>query len=749
MLAQRVEGADLPVTFEVDVPEAGYLEVAVAEPPEAFNFWCLFPEAAGPVASEQGQARVAAGKQRITIKDRWNNDVEGAFDVVVHFTAEVDESEPNNRIEQARAVEMGEFTVRIFPEGEHDWLKLEAPGPGYLTCVAIEPPKGYTHWPRFYLDEKTHLGDNEIRVNQAGPIYMRLGDRWNRFSSLRPIRLRTMFHSETDASEPNDQPDTARTVKPGKLNLAIAPAGDTDQLRFELDQPGYVEVTAPQPPQGMNPWAEIYDALGNHRGANFARVDFPGEVRIAFRDRWNKFSSVEPFEIELTVHPETDLLEPNDTVAQAAVAPRTEWFNIVMAPKTDVDHFIVDVPAHGLLFPETPDAPDRLDWRLHDADGEVLQRGAPFPVAPGRHVISARPRFNMWWDFEPFPVRIRWAPGHDVLEPNDEKAAAIELDRVYPVRLDRPDDVDRLKVTLGRPGRVVFEALGEPPLQATFTHGSADAARSAMPLIVTVTEPGDVEVALQGVKQAYAEDLLLIRARYIGDPDPHEPNDELAQAAPIELNQPTMFQTWPAGDDEWFRFETDKPTNAIVEITSAVYDRPHWPDRAITIEFHNAAGERVSEVAIPGGDEGFVFPAFNLREPGQWYLHVKPKEVTTDPMVLHVHTTDARAASEADRAMYIIGLELDERRTATVKSIATEAGGEALETEKAADLPERFDEAVALAVKPKIEAPALNPTPKPESGAATNTSPWLWIAGGATLIVIVLGVAVTQRRRRA
>ena len=585
--------------------------------------------------------------------------------------------------------------------------EVKAPGKGYLRVVPAVKPKGYTLWVDFQgLAEGAFNSETgEARVPQ-GKTKLTVKDRWGK-KLTGPLGLHFLFSPELDASEPNDTPVAARKVRPGVHQVALFPRGERDVLKLTLEEPGYLRCTVKNPPRGLTLWCEITGPLGRLRGTNHARIDFDGETTIVVRDRWDKFSSPEPFDLEIARSPATDFLEPNDSPATATPAELGQWYYTALAPESDSDYFRVNVGKMGALLVEATDAPMDLRWTIHDLEGKDLPPGGPpFVVSEGNFLVRLRTQWGRKSSSEPFPIRIRWAEAGDALEPNDETPAEIELGRDYLIRLPR-GDLDRLVAEAPGPGTVAFQALGTAPAGAAFQSGDGEKAITGMPLAVRAEKAGPVTVALVPKGESSVAPFL-IRAVWAPNDDANEPNNSRETATPLAPGTPARFLAYPSHDVDWFIFEAKAAGYAVAMVQDSLYSKAEVQPK-LELTLADSEGEEIAGLRGNETTDGLTFGPVGIPGPGRYYLCVRTDDrVSRQPLTLRLLLSGVPTAgsSAGGTDLYLIGVELREDVAGTMQIMANEAGGTYLNADKVAQLSEKLHEAVETAVAKVVKKAA-------------------------------------------
>ncbi|MFO8056853.1 MAG: hypothetical protein R6V10_06125 [bacterium] len=303
--------------FQVEVPEAGYLNAVVTEPAEDLTYNYRFVRKSEEDIFKAGKGeeiqdteksnavRVSKGTYIIGVRDRWNNKPssfqEGKLKFV--FMPEMDPHEPNDTVKNAKKVPLDEeISFAIYPRGDKDYFKVEVPEAGYLNAVVTEPAEDLTYNYRFLGEpegesvkgEMKELQDTEksnaIRVTK-GTYIIGVRDRWNnKPSSFQKGKLKFVFVPEVDPHEPNDTVKNAAKVPlDEELSFAIYPRGDKDYFKVKVEDKGKLKVVITEPAEDLTYNYFFGDASGSELQStekkNSLEVE-EGTYIIGLWDRW-------------------------------------------------------------------------------------------------------------------------------------------------------------------------------------------------------------------------------------------------------------------------------------------------------------------------------------------------------------------------------------------------------------------------------------------------------------------------------
>ncbi|MDZ7718809.1 MAG: hypothetical protein U5K72_08345 [Balneolaceae bacterium] len=178
------------------------------------------------------------------MQDDWNDEAsDESVEIRAQFIPEFDKQEPNNSLGQATEMETGESNnAYIYPNGDHDYFKVQVDKQGYLVARANKVPEDlnlrvkyltYDEW----TDETEQLRDfgelpYGLFIAEAGEYYLQLIDDWDDASSQDPIQWKVDILPEMDRHEPNNSMETATPFAIGDtLHPAIFPVNDQDYFK--------------------------------------------------------------------------------------------------------------------------------------------------------------------------------------------------------------------------------------------------------------------------------------------------------------------------------------------------------------------------------------------------------------------------------------------------------------------------------------------------------------------------------------
>ena len=203
------------------------------------------------------------------------------------FEPVADENEPDGEIGDATEIGFGDLARRhIFPRGDGDFFKFNAPSPGILEVKLAESPddmrtridlygKNYNWITRVDASNPGDLVTLNFDIQDPGWYYIGISDLEGRSHNVQYAFTPT-FEPVVDGNEPNGEiGDATEIVFGDPVEGIIFPKGDGDFYKLEADI-GKLEVELTDSPDDMRARIDLY-------GKNFnwiTRVDAsnPGDL---------------------------------------------------------------------------------------------------------------------------------------------------------------------------------------------------------------------------------------------------------------------------------------------------------------------------------------------------------------------------------------------------------------------------------------------------------------------------------------
>lgn len=195
-------------------PGDGVLTVHVLEKPHAHNPYFWWIDDRGKIFREEAlDAPVKSGQTvRLGVRSAKTYSLEQAspypIRLRVGFAAEPFEGEPNDSLQHAQRLEMGqEVSLVLMPLGDRDYLRLVGPADGTLTAHVLETPNVHTPHLWWVDDQGRTFGQGEhgARIRKGQVLYLGVRSHWIGYkerASPDPIRLRVLFAADQNDVTP-------------------------------------------------------------------------------------------------------------------------------------------------------------------------------------------------------------------------------------------------------------------------------------------------------------------------------------------------------------------------------------------------------------------------------------------------------------------------------------------------------------------------------------------------------------------
>ena len=284
----------------------------------------------------------------------------------LNFMEEFDPAEPNNTIDQAvEILPDAQMVVGFIGENDSDYYRFEIKTPGYLEVLSkelisplIDSKKEHgvdIHY-SIFNQQKKGIGFYAPPATSyliPGQYYIELVGQngWNRLHYQFTLR----FHEARDVGEPNNTPETAYKIQPGKSIPIAYSSGDEDYYLVNSDQPGYVVFN-----HDRNIPFDVafyhYDSDGKGEGPTIylpaaVRIDSKKLISLSTKSEDHKYIIDPPANLQVGFIPdEKDPFEPNDTPLKAAPIKLNQTIKALLLPRFDQDNYRFTVQNPGEIF---------------------------------------------------------------------------------------------------------------------------------------------------------------------------------------------------------------------------------------------------------------------------------------------------------------------------------------------------------------------------------------------------------------
>lgn len=450
----KLGNGGFPQKIELELDSPSHVALQVVQFPKGATFFAEFPKGQGHlIHGDAGQARLSAGRHTITIRERWNKKITGPIHIKAVVTPENDATEPNNTPAQARPVTLGETVLHVFPRGDVDYLKIDLKDRGYLSVYPVNPPKGFTSYCEVYDSNNQSIGANYVHVAIPGEYTLKCMDRWSRFGSTAPVKMRIEFHPEEDPAEPNNITADAADIPLGVWQQAmVAPSGDIDFHALDIKSEGKIVLRVEDLDKNVSVGTQIYDANGKELKLAYPYPVTPGKYYVKVYGRYNKWS-LKPYRLKFDLLPIEKITPPGAEKA-TVIDPSLKYYTRIHSG-SETDRFALRFKGPSIAHVRL-NVPEGSDYRI----SYQLKGGKPatgswtwFRTSEPEVAFTIKPYYNKV-SYRPVSVWTEVEEEFDPSEPNDSSKAPadLELDKprlffLYPYK-----DVDWFKVHIDEPG---------------------------------------------------------------------------------------------------------------------------------------------------------------------------------------------------------------------------------------------------------------------------------------------------------
>ena len=250
----------------------------------AITGWVAAPSAGGTLEAQFDLP--SGGDFRLEIRDGRNDaNSETPYQLQLEFTAIPETVEPNDRIGEATPLPIDTaIEASILPQGDVDWLAIDADDQGELTVKVGNPPKALDLAVRLWnADGKAITGwigantpgaalDASFDLPRPGRYFLELRDGRNDARSAQPFELALNLHPTAESGEPNDEIASATALNfEETIEAAILPQGDVDWYAIEAPAQGQLTVSLTGSPENLDLSFRVFDANASAITGNSAR----------------------------------------------------------------------------------------------------------------------------------------------------------------------------------------------------------------------------------------------------------------------------------------------------------------------------------------------------------------------------------------------------------------------------------------------------------------------------------------------
>jgi len=368
----------------------------------------------------------------------------------------------------------------------------------------------------------------------------------------------------------------------------------------------------------------------------------PGQWVFSVYPEFDSDTSDQPVKVKVEVIPEFDFAEPNDSFEAATLLELDAHIKIGFIGTDDHDYYRFEVkqPAYLLVhddeFAKSEHTTKQIpQMDLYNAQRKSLYSGGTSMakwLAPGVYFLDFSYEIaDENFDTVPYGMDIRLLPDTEKLEPNDTLAQAtpVKVPASLAVRYDTGGQ-NFYRLSSEAPGYVIISHPEKLPFAVKLWKTEADGSESRarwLPCAVRIDKAVTVCVDLE-IREDYRVQIpIALNFLFIpGTEDPFEPNETLAQAHPVAVDQEIQALSLPASDVDTYRFQLKKADTITLEVTdkaekcvlqARLYERGGQPVGSNPIylpeQLKLPAGEYLVQILQENGLEGLYVSPYRFR----------------------------------------------------------------------------------------------------------------------------------------
>jgi len=364
-------------------------------------------------------------------------------------------------------------------------------------------------------------------------------------------------------TEPNNDFDTATQINSDTaLHGKIYESGDEDYFKLQIDSPCILNVSLKNVAQGFRPYIKFYnpariwfDSTAGFSGEDIdysLEISEPGAYYIQLKDRYNSFSSLEEYTLEINLISALDQYEPNPDFTTAKEIDIRKDITCTMFPKADQDYFMFDMEEKGILYIKMQDVPGsfRPSVKIYDSSHKIISQkggGSGEKIAleaeiekADRYYFMIKDWYSSFSSIEEYSFKAYFIKTMDGLEPDNakEEATPVNFGQNYFATISTKGDSDFYKLSMPDSGKVIISLKDCPsnirPYIKLYKQGrnswidsTAGFAGTDLTMEFEVTEPSNYFIQIQDRYNSESSHLRYrLLALYI--PDDKYPSDDPA-----------------------------------------------------------------------------------------------------------------------------------------------------------------------------------------------------------------------------
>jgi len=503
----------------------------------------------------------------------------------VEFEPYLTPEEPNDTLEQAREVKLGEsFKLQFNPRYDVDCYKVQAPDDGVLRLRQSQESKvhGWA-WPVWIRDGKDERAGEWDRTCSKGEwVQLKLTssqNHWNHVGSDEVLEMSIVFQPPKTDEEPNNTVEQAKELKAGDVfELQFNPRYDIDYYKVQAPGLGVLRLSQLKESKAHGwawPWW-MRDGKAERAG-EWDRGCVKDEWVVfglsSSQNHWNHVGSDEVVTLRLSFEPLATGEEPNDEAEKARLIQAGQPFELQLNPRYDVDYFKLQAPgdgvmrltqkkeskAHGWVWPwwRKDGKDDRVGlWDRQCSRGEWVVLGVSSSQNAWNHVGSA----------EKVELQVNFEAQTTPEEPNNTPATAkeIRIGQPFKLQLNPRHDHDHFRFTSPGNGTMRLHQSQESKAHGwvypwwlegdrLIRDGQFDCAvRKGQELVLGVRS------SQHGWNEVSSAEVIELNLLFSPEKSVGEPNNTPETAEDLGLEEVRELTFSPRHDHDYFRVRTEK-----------------------------------------------------------------------------------------------------------------------------------------------------------------------------------------------
>ena len=586
----------------------------------------------------------------LRIHDRDNEfNTEFTYTLTTAFKEAIDPQDANNSMLDAFTLTENTIAGYIFPSGDHDWFKVWVNAGSTLTAQITNTASNLRPYISFYGRNREYLyctsyaeneGDNPPVLNytfdEAGFVYIRVHDRDNDYNWNQMYAL-TVTGADPGYVPP-ESPVTAEVENNGviadanliTLNAPVSgfmgEADDNDWFKFEIPSAGIIHTCLDPVPVTMRGRIRIYRADYSQIDGRDATnpgdllvldttVICPGFYMVRIEDL-NRNTPQEAYSLAVVFTSVSDIHEPNGNIGDASLLKDRNRIHAMIFDQGDEDWYQVTCDAGNTLQITVADVPDEIRPQI-----EVYNNSGSWLA--GKTATNNGQELILSYDVDTaagYFIRVRHAGNNSfstqtyTLIVNGARFSSYTPLAVIDSVTPNPADAGETVTLEGHGEDADGEIIGYT--WRSSLDGILSTSRVAIPDNLS-TGTHTLYFKVKDSDQNWSPETSTILYFGVPAPQEEEPNGEIGNATPMELDTQYTGVMDASGDHDYFRISIEQPGRLTISATNPAGSLMRTYLTMYTIDADYAYA---TSSAANAGDP--VTLTWNIVEPGDYFFRV-------------------------------------------------------------------------------------------------------------------------------